>query len=128
MKAQRLPAVQPTHPQMKGRKPRLSFLQGPVPVPHPIHSYCKERLDRGSPVMAPEDSDRTAWSRAIPLGKAGRADKVRAEGAAEPEVAPAARGAASAGPVAEEAVECLAERLVAEEPAVEAECSVGADD
>jgi hypothetical protein len=58
----------------------------------------------------------------------GRVDKVRAEDVAEPGEGLAAVALVDRAEEEREAAECLAERPVAEERAVEAECSAGAED
>jgi len=55
-------------------------------------------------------------------------DKVRAEDVAEPGEGLAAVALVDRAEEEREAAECLAERPVAEERAVEAECSAGAED
>jgi len=128
MKAREVPAAQRTRLRMKERKSQLSFRAAQVPAPLRIHFCCKERLARDLPVTAREGLGLTDWSRGILPERVGRVDKVRAEDVAEPGEGLAAVALVDRAEEEREAAECLAERPVAEERAVEAECSGGAED
>ena len=117
MKAPLVRQAQQTRPRMKERKSRRNCLQARVPVPLPIHFYCKGPSARASREMVPADSARTDWSQEIPRVKGGPVDRDRAADVAGQVVADREEDkAALVDPEAEAAVlaEHLAQCLVAE--------------
>jgi hypothetical protein len=121
MKALVVRQAQQTRPRMKERKSRRNCLRARVPVPLPIHFYCKEPSARVSREMVRADSAKTDWFRAILPVKAGQVDKGQAADVAgqvaarrEEDKAASVDPAAEAVALAEHLAECSgAEEVVA---------------